>query len=65
MLEPSQNGGDEERERRKKGIELTTVTSEDSLLSKRMVGKRGITTKEGYLVHLQVCCPPKQIWSIS
>jgi hypothetical protein len=65
MLEASQNEGDGERERRKMGIGLTNVTSEDVSRSKRMVDKRGIMTKEGNLVHLQVCCPPKHIWSIS
>jgi hypothetical protein len=39
MLEPSQNGGDGERERRKMGKGLMTVTSKDVSLSKRMVDK--------------------------
>jgi hypothetical protein len=65
MLEASQNEGDKEREIRKMWIGLTNVTSEDAPRIKRMVDKRGIMTKEGNLVHLKVCCPPKHIWSIS
>jgi hypothetical protein len=65
MLEASQNEGDGERERRNMGIGLTNVMSEDVSCSKRMVDKQGIMTKEGNLVHLQVYCPPKHIWSIS
>jgi len=65
MLEASQNEGDEEREINKMGIGLTSVTSEDVLRSKHMVDKLAIMTKEGNLVHLQVCCPPKHIRSNS
>ena len=65
MLEASQNEGDEERERRNMGIGLTNMTIEVVSRSKRMVDKQGIMTKEGNLVHLQVYCPSKHIWSIS
>jgi hypothetical protein len=65
MLEASQNEGDGEREIRKMGIGLMNLTSEDVLCSKQMIDKGGIMKKEGNLVHLQVCCPPKHIWSIS
>jgi hypothetical protein len=58
MLEASQNEGDGEREIKKMGIGPTNMTSEDVSRSKRMVYKRGIMTKKGNLVHLQVCCPP-------
>jgi len=62
MLKASQKEGDEEREIRKMGIR---ITNEDVPCNKRMVDKKGIMTKEGNLVHLQVCCPPKHIWSIN
>jgi hypothetical protein len=39
MMEPSQNGGDREREIMKKGIGLTTVMSEDVFLRKLIVYK--------------------------
>ena len=39
FLEASQNEGDEERERRKMGIGMTTVTNEDVSLSKHIVDK--------------------------
>jgi hypothetical protein len=39
MLEPSQNGGDREREIKNMGIGLTTVMSEDVFLRKHMVDK--------------------------
>jgi hypothetical protein len=39
MLELSQKGGDGERERRKMGIRLTTMMSEDVSLSKCMIDK--------------------------
>jgi hypothetical protein len=48
MLDPSQNQGDRERERRNMGIGLTIVMSKDVSLRKRIIDKRGITTKEGY-----------------
>jgi hypothetical protein len=57
--------GDGEKGKKEGGTVLTNVASEDVPRSKRMVDKRGIMTKEGNLVHLQVCCPPKHIWSIS
>jgi hypothetical protein len=59
------NGGEGERERKNMGIILEILRSEDVSLSKRMVYKREITTKEGDLVILQVYCPPKQIWSVN
>jgi hypothetical protein len=54
-----------EKGNKQMGIGPMTVMSEDVLLSKHMVDTRRITTKEGDLVPLQVCYPPKQIWSIS
>jgi hypothetical protein len=39
MMEASQNEGDGERERRKMGIGLTNVTSEDVSCNNRMVDK--------------------------
>jgi hypothetical protein len=65
ILEASQNEGDEEGEIRKMGIGLTNMTSEDVSRNNHMVDKRGVMTKEDNLVHLQVCCPPKHIWSIN
>jgi hypothetical protein len=65
MLEASENEGDEEKKITNMGIGLMNVMNKDVSRSKHMVDKRGIMTKEGNLVHLQVCCPPKHIWSIN